>query len=288
MKILILGASGTLGKALCSEVASRRFTCIGLARRSAEIRADIRDAATLSACISQHCPDIVVNAAALIDLPLCERDPGLADSINAQPIAAITTACQQVGSKFVQISTDHFFTGDGDKLHDEEAKTVLVNVYAASKFRGETLALRNPRALVIRTNFTGWRGGDSPTLIEWAVNALKTRAPLVLFDDFWTSTADAASVARATLDLALADASGIVNVAARQVATKKAFIYEVAWQMGIDLSWSQTGSVATLSPKRADSLGLDVTKAEKLLQYPLPTLQQTVANLLAARPRNEK
>lgn len=288
MKILVVGASGTLGMALCREVGSRGFTCIGLARHGAEIRADIRDSAAVSSSIILLGPDIVINAAALIDLCLCENDPGLADSVNAQPVAVMADACQRIGAKFVQISTDHFFTGDGDKSHDEGAKTALVNVYAASKLKGEILALGNPNSLVVRTNFTGWRGHGAPTLIEWAVDALKTRAPLVLFDDFWTSTADAGSVARATLDLALADARSLFNVASREVATKKAFFCELARQMGIDLSWSRPGSVATLSPRRADSLGLDVTKAETLLRYPLPNLQQSVANLLAACPRNEK
>ncbi len=60
----------------------------------------------------------------------------------------------------MQISTDHYFCGQGDLKHDESAPVTLLNEYARTKYAGEAFALTNPEACVIRTNVVGFRGWE--------------------------------------------------------------------------------------------------------------------------------
>ena len=150
-----------------------------------------------------------------------------------------------------------------------------------TKFAGEEFALAFPNALVVRTNMTGRRGWKQPTFFEWAASSLRHRAPMALFDDYFTSTIDAASLAAAVFDLVERKAHGLLNVASRDVASKRSFVEALARALGIDPDWVTVTSVKTLSVPRAESAGLDVSRAEEILGYALPDLGAVVASLAA-------
>jgi dTDP-4-dehydrorhamnose reductase len=282
MRLLIFGATGMLGQALMCEAKDRGVATTGVARVAADRAADLKDAATIQASIDEAAPTDVINAAAMIDLDGCERDPAAAYMVNARAVALLAEACRARSIHFVHISTDHFFTGDGARKHDENAPVRLVNEYARSKYAGEAFALAQSDTLVIRTNVTGLRGWPGrPTFFEWAADALQRRAPLSLFDDFFTSTIDSGSLAAAILSLVERKAAGLLNVASREVANKKHFVEALAREMGISLDWATSESVAGLAVKRAESLGLDVARAETILGHPLPDVAEVAANLVA-------
>ncbi len=284
-RYLVIGATGLLGQALMGELRRRKFTSAGLARKGADIAADITDDAGISALIAELSPGIVINIAALIDVGACERDPDRAAGINGHAVGIIAKACRKSESKLVQISTDHFYTGDGSATHDEAAPVTLLNEYARSKHAGETCAGDNDDALIIRTNFTGWRGvPNAPTFLEWAVSAIRAGEEMTAFEDFYTSTLDAPSCARAIVDLAESGLSGLVNLGARDVASKKEFLFMLANALGGDTSHIRTGSVLGLTPRRAESLGLDSSRAQALLDWELPDTATAIDRLLTAEP----
>ncbi len=284
--LLIIGSTGTLGQALRRMAVARKIEARGAARKGAEHALDIADTSAISALCRAERPELVINCAAMTDLDLCEKQPEAAHLINALAAGSIAAASAEVGARCVQVSTDHFFTGDGDKLHNEAAPVKLVNEYARSKHAGEALALGVPGTLAVRTNLTGWRGWSGrPTFFEWAVSALEKREAIKGFTDFFTSTLDADTLANAILDLVAAGTTGLINVAAHDVVDKATFLRVLARQLGLSAERISDGTVRALSPPRAESLGLDVRKAEAVLGYRLPDANGVIAALLDARAR---
>jgi len=282
MTILLFGATGMLGQALAAEAERRARPLIGAARRGAACAVDIADPAAVRACLDRFGPALVINAAAITMLDACERDPARAYAVNARAVATMSEWCRAATVPLVQISTDHFFSGDGDRKHGESAPICLLNEYARSKYVGECFAALAPGALVVRTNVTGLRGWDGQaTFFEWAMTALGRRAPLALFEDFFTSTIDAPSLAAAVFDLVERQAAGLFNVASSTVASKRRFVHALAEAAGISLDWDRPASVASLPTPRAESLGLDVAAAERLLARPLPDLPHVARNLIS-------
>ena len=280
--LLIVGASGLLGQALMAEARSRGMRASGLARSGADYACDLRDTGATTALLAELRPAIIVNAAALTDLRACEADPGLAYEINARAVALLAESGRQWGARLVHVSTDHFFCGDGAAPHDEKAPVRLVNDYARSKFAGEGFAATAPGALVVRTNITGFRGwAGRPTFAEWLFEMIETDGEAGFFDDYWTSTMDAATCARALLTLVEKGASGLLNVAARRPATKQRFAEALASAMGRRLSRARTASVRDLLPRRAESAGLEVSAAEAILGHRLPDLDDVIHSLLS-------
>jgi dTDP-4-dehydrorhamnose reductase len=224
----------------------------------------------------------VINAAALTDIERCEADSGEAYRVNARAVAAMSKYCRAADIPLFHISTDHFFTLDGPLLHSERAPVALVNSYARTKFVAEGFALRAPRGLVLRTNITGLRNWSGrPTFAEWAIDALLRHKPLRLFEDFYSSTIDTPSFSAVLFDLIPRGATGILNLAARNCVSKRSFVHELAAALGMALDWDESASVRSLSVPRAESLGLDVSAAERLFGVRLPDSAQVCRNLVS-------
>lgn len=273
-----------LGQALAHEAQQLGWAFDTLARSNASHCVDISDLPSLKK-LSLTGYDLVINAAALTDLNLCEADPELADRINALAVEVLAEKAQATNAYFIQISTDHYFTGDSRLKHDENAPVKLLNAYASSKFRGERNALKNPKALVVRTNIVGWRGwSGKPTFLEWVQSQLNSGAPFTAFDDFYTSSIDVGHFSKALLFLASLPPdrrpTGILNLASSEVFSKKEFIAAYALRNRYDLKAMVIGSVKNLpGPARAESLGLDVRRAETILGHSLPQLTQVTDSL---------
>lgn len=282
MVAVIFGATGLLGQALLAEGGRRNITVVGAARKDADHAVDLSNARQVVDFVAAIAPTLIVNAAANTDLDACERDPASAHHVNAQAVATLAEQCRKMGVRFVQVSTDHFFTGDGAKRHAEAAPVTLVNQYARSKYVGEEFARALDNSLVLRTNITGFRGWPGkPTFAEWAVDMLANRRPLKLFTDYYTSTIDAAAFSRLLFDLIEVGATGLVNLASRTVSSKQQFVSRLANAMGVHLDWAESASVRDLPIPRAESAGLDVGKAERLLGHALPTLDEVCEALVS-------
>jgi dTDP-4-dehydrorhamnose reductase len=271
MNWLVLGATGLLGPAIVRAVKARGFHATTAARSKADFSFDLADLGALESALRDCNPTAVFNCAAMSDLAQCEKDPLGAYKANARPLAALAAWSKAVKRPFVHVSTDCFFTGEGNALHDEASPVTLLHEYARTKFAGEAFALTAPRALVLRTNLLGAKKGFA----RFALDALK-KSEGAFFDDFYTSPLHIDAFAKAALDLAQAKATGLVNLGARGVASKADLARGLALRIGADFSRAKTGSVTSLSPRRAESLGLDVRKAEALLKYQLPGWEQSL------------
>ena len=280
--MLIFGATGLLGQALVAEGQRRGFHVGGAARKDTNFAVDLAKTQQIAELMAFLAPTFVINAAANTNLDSCERDPGEAYVVNARAVAVMAEKCRASGARFVQISTDHFYTGDGSRLHAESSPIALVNEYARSKYAGEGFARVLSKSLVIRTNITGFRGWPGqPTFVEWAIDAIVNHRPLKLFDDFYTSTIDVEAFSRALFQLVDDKVVGLINIASRTVSSKLQFVHELATALDVQLDWAQVSSVRDLPTPRAESCGLNVTKAELLLGRSLPTLHDVCGTLVS-------
>jgi len=289
-RFLVLGCTGLLGQALMKELHHRSITAVGVARKNTDIKVDVTDEKALLSTIDDFQPDVIINTVAIVDHSFCENKPRLTKNVNAKPSIFLSEYASLKNIKYVYISTDHYYTGDRDKKHSELAPLNLSNQYAVSKQLGEEFTLSNNNSLVIRTNIVGFRSiKDRPTFVEWAINELSNNSPMQLFDDFYTSSIDVDSFSKSLLDLIEKNASGILNLASSQVSSKATFILALARRLSLATNNTKTVSMTKLDQivDRNESLGLDVSKAEKILGYSLPRLDQVIENLATEYLKNE-
>lgn len=281
MKIIILGGTGLLGQALQKEIKKREYNVVTVARQNADYCIDIANDVELKRIIIEIKPSIVINACAIVNHKICDENPDLAYVTNARPSSILSNLAREYNFKYVYISTDGYFNGDKNSKHSESSQIELLNEYARTKYIGEIFALTNKNSLIVRTNIVGFRcKNDQPTFVEWVIESLKNKEDMTLFDDYYTSSISTTQFSKVLLDIIEKDISGVLNIASSEVFSKKEFIENLAKIFNFSLENTQTGKVSTLTTsKRANSLGLDVSKAENILGYKLPTLKEVINQL---------
>ncbi len=146
MKILLVGGSGQLGRAIA--VAWRDDEIV------APTHADfpLEDRTTWAAVLDRVRPDLLVNCAAFHNVDVCEVEPAQALAINAVAVDALADAAQQRGIDFLTISTDYVFDGSATRPYTEDDCPRPISAYGVSKLAGELLVLRRRmNAYVVRT-----------------------------------------------------------------------------------------------------------------------------------------
>lgn len=280
-KALIIGSTGTLGQAFTRKCKEQNIEFIGLSRKNNDYNVDLREDGAVSKVIKDSKPELVVNCSAIVSLLECEKDKYSASKVNHKVVTEIASTCSAKNIKFVQISTDHYYTKDKNKLHSETDEIHILNNYAKTKRGGEIEALNFSDSLVIRTNITGIRGISSkPTFFEWAYKTLISKQELKVFTDFFTSTIDSDTFADLTLAAASLDVNGLLNISSSDCISKKEFIFSLAKSINVEPSWAIDASVKEIKPVRAESLGLDSSKAEKILKVKMPSSKIVIQNLI--------
>jgi len=140
MNIAIIGARGMLGRDLC-RVLKHKHTL--LAWDIEEI--DITDRNRTIECLAAEGPDVIINAAAFVDLEGCEANPDVAWRVNAVGAQNLALAAAGIDSELVYISSDYIFDGTSPLDYDETAVPNPLNQYGKSKLAGEQLSLQNCR-----------------------------------------------------------------------------------------------------------------------------------------------
>ena len=280
-RLIILGATGLLGQPLLRYAQRLGMQSIGVARSNANINIDITNANELNRVLNDAQPDLIINAAALVNLELCEVDPKNAYLINAAVVATLASFCRPRQTKLIQVSTDHYYEGNQDQLHSESAPVSLLNHYAKTKFAAEAFAKTLGNALIIRTNIIGFRGWlNRPTFVEWVIQSLINKERITLFDDFYTSSIDADHCAHYIYQLIQNDAVGLINLGSRECVSKAKFIMALANKLGLSTDNCELGFLPRNSiVARGDSLGLSVERIENILGCNMPTMTEVVNSI---------
>ena len=145
MNILITGANGQLGNEMRVLSAAHPkhtyfFTDI------AEL--DITDKAAVSAFVTDHAIDLIVNCAAYTNVDKAEEDEATAMKINADAVAILGSQ----GVKIIHVSTDYVFSGDEHLPCRESDPVAPRTAYGRTKYEGEKRLLAEcPDAVILRT-----------------------------------------------------------------------------------------------------------------------------------------
>ncbi|MCP9753204.1 dTDP-4-dehydrorhamnose reductase [Ferruginibacter sp. HRS2-29] len=149
--ILVTGANGQLGTEFRQlEKTYSEFNFLFVSRDELSIG----DAAAVAEYFSVNKIDVCINCAAYTAVDKAETEKLTAFEINATAAGNLAEVCSRYGTRFIHISTDYVFPGNGEQPYKETDDTHPINVYAASKLEGEKLVIAaNPGAIIIRTSW---------------------------------------------------------------------------------------------------------------------------------------
>lgn len=193
MKILITGANGQLGLELQSQLGKKPKKY--QVTPTDYISLDITDLNQVKAELLLKRPNVVINCAAHTAVDKCEEDIENAYKINAIGPKNLAIACDEIGAKLVQVSTDYVFSGDVSGARREDDVTGPQSIYGTSKLLGEEyVRMFCKKHFIIRT---AWLYGEGNNFVRTMLKLAETNKELnVVGDQFGspTSTKDLAEV----------------------------------------------------------------------------------------------
>jgi dTDP-4-dehydrorhamnose reductase len=260
MRCLVLGGTGMLGRRVVAEARSRGWAALGLSRQQADVTGD----GHLLGWAAAFRPEVVVNCAAHTRVDACETESERAFAVNAGGAARAAALAERAGARLVHVSTDYVFEGRGNEPYAEDAPTGPLSVYGQSKLEGERRALAYDRSVVVRTSWLFGPGG--PNFVATMVNLIEAgRLPLRVVADQEGCPTYTGFLARALLDLAVLEASGIVHYRNREPVSWYAFAVAIArlWSGAADVVPVTTAEFPRPAPRPAYSV-LDVGRFERL------------------------
>ena len=151
MKILVTGVAGQLGYDVINELNKRGIESVGTdIREESElinkanwnkyVQLDITDSASVFEVVSSIKPNAIIHCAAWtnVDGAEDENNKPVVKKVNVDGTDNLVKAAKQIGAKFLYISTDYVFDGEGTRPWEPDDKNYAPqNYYGETKLQGE-------------------------------------------------------------------------------------------------------------------------------------------------------
>lgn len=278
-RILIVGASGLLGSRVYDRFKTNNEvvgTSYASGLNSNHQYVDATEYSEVERLALDFKPHLIINCAGLTDVDVCESRPEYSWLLNVKLPANLARIANLMGSKFIQISTDHF---ENSGLASESDDVLPVNVYGFHKLLAESIIDDiYPNQIIIRTNFFGLSSGPKDSFLNWILNSLESENEIRGFKDIVFTPVGIEVLIDSIEFLMGIDYRGKINVSASESLSKFEFITKVARLCNYDkhliIQDSVTNAVHLVS--RPKNMSLSNRKLEELGMH-IPTIDQMIS-----------
>lgn len=295
MKVLVTGTSGQLGYDVMEELARRGYEGIGADRSETEAEfehavLDITDKERVLEVVRSLKPDVIVHCAAWTNVDGAEDPSNLkvVRAVNVDGTRNLAEAAKEVDAKFVYISTDYVFNGEGSEPWQPDDKNYEpINVYGQSKLDGELEVVQTlDKYFIVRIAWVFGRNGKN--FIKTMIEVGKKHDVVKVVDDQIGTPTYTVDLARLLVDMIETDRYGYYHATNEGGYISWAdFAEEIYRQAGMDtkverVSTDEYEEIAGKTvAKRPFNSRLDKSKLVKNGFKPLPEWQDAVKNFIS-------
>ncbi len=287
-RILVMGASGLLGRALVAAWESRPGStdCTVWGTFFSQPGAgllplDIRDAAAAAALVRDVRPDVIALPASNPGVDYCEQHPEETRAINVEGSLNICRLAKAVGSVLVFFSSDYVFDGTAEPYAETDPPRPL-NEYGWQKVEVERAILASlSDFLIIRVSgLYGWESKGKNFVLQ-AIRASKAGQPIRAASDQFYHPTYAENAAAVVRELVARGARGIFHVVGRDRVSRYEFGQVVAEVFGLDRALLVPTPMSVLSPTTPRPLrtGLLTEKVRRLASTPLWGIREGLGHM---------
>ena len=116
---------------------------------------DITNEEEVNQYIQQLNPDAIIHCAAYTAVDKAEDDKETCWNVNVEGTRYLAKAAKKINAKFMYISTDYVFDGEGEKPFKELDKPNPIGYYGLTKYEGEEIVKQLLDRVVYCSNFMG-------------------------------------------------------------------------------------------------------------------------------------
>jgi len=239
-RALLLGATSVVGFSLAQRFSALLLPIANPHNRAADghpwHRARLDEPAEWLPLLQTRAPDLVIYAHAVCDVGKCEQYPEWARRVNVDCLAAVLDSVP-ASTRFVYLSSDHVFGGDG--TYSETSSPTPISVYGRTRVDAEQLVLQRPGSLIIRFGLPIGRSLNGRTgFYDWLRYRYERQLPITVIRDEWRSAAHADDVAQRVFELAQAPIGGIRHITATRAVARPELATHLMNQQGLPARFS--------------------------------------------------
>ena len=141
MKVLVTGVAGQLGHDVMQELAKREIPAVGTDLKEG-IPLDITDEKAVHQVLQKEKPTVILHCAAwtAVDLAEEEQNKKTVYAVNVTGTENLAKEAAALGARFVYISTDYVFNGEGTTPWKPDCTEYApLNYYGRTKWQGEQM-----------------------------------------------------------------------------------------------------------------------------------------------------
>ena len=289
MKILITGSKGMLGQMMAQVLSGHDLT---LTDRE---EMDVTDKLKVYKVIKLVKPDMIIHAAAFVDVERAESDPELAKMINVDGSRNIAFAAKEVGATVIYISTDYVFDGEKRIPYTEDDEANPLGVYAKTKFLGEREIIKGcPEHYILRVSWLFGECLGGRNFVKTMIDLSSSKDEIKVINDQIgspTYTRDIAKIVSQIADNIEAKKPihwGIYNFSGEGETTRFDFTKEIFRQALIKTKLTPISAKEFFAkaPRPAYSY-LDKSKIEKALKINVRTWQEMLKDYFSRETSSE-
>ncbi len=285
---LVIGASGQVGEHLIRALSASGLDAVGTYYSHAipglrEL--DVRDTGNVHALIEMIRPEVIYVPASLTNVDYCELHPEEAYAANVVGVRNVVAATNEVGARLVFFSSDYVFDGKSGSYREDDLPAPICEYGRQKVLAEQHVSLQARDYLIVRTAVVyGWER-QGKNFVYRLTDALRCGRTIQAPIDQVGSPTYAPNLARAVVELALSDASGVYHVAGPEQVNRYDFARVAAEVFGLDSRLIQPVATSELGQAAARPLnaGLAVEKAAERLTVELSGYRDGL-RAMAAQP----
>jgi dTDP-4-dehydrorhamnose reductase len=276
MRVMIIGASGLLGKPLVQQWKNIDL----ITPTSGEV--DIRDAGSVRAALRENAPDWIVLTAAYTDVDGCESNREHAFALNCDGPVNVAKAAKETGAKFLFISSDYVFDGTKRTPYETGDPRNPQSVYGQTKAEAEIELLELiPQCCIVRTSWLFGAGGKC--FPDTILKAARSRPALDVVNDQRGCPTYADDLAKTIVQLCDMNASGIVHATNAGDCTWFEFAGEIVQRAGLATVVRPVSSAQFPRPARRPAYSVLSPLSLHALGIEMPSWRDALSRYLKKR-----
>jgi len=230
MKILVTGYNGQLGFDVVREGKKR-----GLEMKGIDIAdLDITQEQAVEAYVKEYQPDAIIHCAAYTAVDKAEDDKDVCWKVNVEGTRFLAQAARKINAKFMYISTDYVFDGEGEQPFFETDEPNPVGYYGLTKYEGEKeVQSLLEEYFIVRISWVFGVNGNN--FIKTMLRLAETRNELSVVGDQIGSPTYTFDLARLLIDMIVTDKYGIYHASNEGFTNWAEFASEIFRQAGKDV-----------------------------------------------------
>jgi dTDP-4-dehydrorhamnose reductase len=228
MRIAVIGADGQLGNDVVRAFQTNGDEVCSLTHSDIELS----DIDSVSNCLKNSNPNIVINTAAMHHVENCEKEPRKAFDVNALGARNLASVSRDMGAALMHVSTDYVFDGATKVPYVESDAPNPLNVYGNTKLSGEHFVRTTmDKHFVLRTSAiygkSPCRAKGGLNFVELMLKLARERGKVRVVDSEFVSPTRTTEIAAQMVALSRSDAYGLYHATAEGFCSWHGFANEI-------------------------------------------------------------